>query len=197
MLIKNWLFTVNLIIFLRERFIYYRYLVKKDKTNMNTNQVRPHTLPHLNLTVNLWDGHFYAHFSVMRQCTQRGHLTTPGQVSQLPNPALWASKDASFSPLGCEAPGGVTTSKIFNKNVPSQEASHCFFGREGGLHGLFNCAKIYIVLKFPLYIKWYDSILVITNDNITYLHLKQERSYFTRLLGRMSERMLLQWIIIH
>lgn len=31
MLIKNWSFIVNLIIFFEERFVYYIYLVKKEK----------------------------------------------------------------------------------------------------------------------------------------------------------------------
>lgn len=92
--------------------------LRRKKTNMNTNQVRPH----LTFTVNLWDGHFYAHFSVMRQYTQDRAVNC---------------LQRSFSPLGCKAPGGVTTSKIFNKNVPSQEALHCFFGGVGGITWAF------------------------------------------------------------
>lgn len=48
------LFTVNLIILLREKSVYYKYLVKKENNPyINTNQELPHLLSLLNLTTNL------------------------------------------------------------------------------------------------------------------------------------------------
>lgn len=67
---------------------------------MNTNQVHTHTLPHLNLTINLWAGLLVSFF------TDEGAPAEgicPGHVSQLPSVALRAPP---CSPLGqcCKAP---------------------------------------------------------------------------------------------
>lgn len=180
MLIKNC--SVNLITSLGEIFVfyrYYRYLVEKEKVNMNANQVRPPTLPHLNLTISLWAGHFYTVFTDDGVHSERASNYPRTCQSTVEPGSAGLQRLTLLLGQGCKAPGGVTISKIFSKTVPTQEALNCLIF---GLfvfwsHRLFNCAKIYTVLKFPLYVKGYDSTLAITaNDNMTHLHLKQERS---------------------
>lgn len=131
---------------------------------MNTNQVRPPTLPHLNLTISLWAGHFYTVFTDDGVNSERASNYPRTCQSTAEPGSAGLQRLTLLLGQGCKAPGGVTVSKIFSKNVPSQETLNCLiFGLfVFWLHRLFNCAKIYTVLKFPLYVKGYDSTQLMT-----------------------------------
>lgn len=145
MLITNWLITVNLITFLGERAVYYRYLVRKGKSqhvyqsgmSTYTASFKPHHNP---VGWTLLSSLF----------TEEGVHSEgiyPGQVSQLPSLALQVSKDAPFSPLGqgCKAPNGVRLQNFQQKRLIT-ESTNLLFDHPG-----FLTDRIYIVLKSPLH----------------------------------------------